>query len=95
MKWNAICVGIIAGLTLVLTLVSTPSASEGGGEAWKTGISAKSSGTDRDVTASGAMRVDRDLYALHPYDVNQFGQDEAYNSLDGHSAVRYPFHRER
>ncbi len=85
MKWNAIFIGIVTGLTLALIFVFTLSASAGGRETFR----------DRDVNAAGAMRVDRDLYALHPYDVNQFGNDEAYNSLDGRSAVPYPFHIER
>jgi hypothetical protein len=58
---------------------------------------------DRGYTAGGhadnpfgAMRVDRDLYPYHAGDVNQFGDDEAYNSLTGHSAIGDlpPIHRE-
>ncbi len=45
---------------------------------------------------SGAVRVDRDLYPYHYDDVNQFGDDEAYNSMSGQvkTGVRYPIHRE-
>ena len=45
---------------------------------------------------SGATRVDRDLYPFHAGDVNQFGDDEAYNSVSGKidTGVRYPIHRE-
>lgn len=44
----------------------------------------------------GAIRVDRDLYPFHYDDVNQFGDDEAYNSASGkvHTGVRFPIHRE-
>ncbi len=51
---------------------------------------------DCDDNPGGAMNVERDLYALHPGDINQFGQDEAYNSITGgENGIRYPFHRER
>jgi len=45
---------------------------------------------------TGAIRVDRDLYPFHAGDVNQFGDDESYNSLSGKidTGVRYPIHRE-
>jgi len=44
----------------------------------------------------GATRVDRDLYPFHAGDSNQFGDDEAYNSMSGrvHAGVGYPIHRE-
>jgi hypothetical protein len=45
---------------------------------------------------NGATRVDRDLYPFHYGDTNQFGDDEAYNSMSGkvHTGVRFPIHRE-
>ena len=54
------------------------------------------SGGNQSYNSSGAMRVDRDLYPFHYGDVNQFGDDEAYNSLSGKvsTGVRYPIHRE-
>ena len=46
--------------------------------------------------SSGAIRVDEDLYPFHYDDVNQFGNDEAYNSITGHNhgKVPFPIHRE-
>ena len=60
-----------------------------------TGSSAFASSGAEDP-ATGATRVDRDLYPFHAGDVNQFGDDESYNSLSGKidTGVRYPIHRE-
>jgi hypothetical protein len=41
-------------------------------------------GSDKqDVNSHGAVRVDRDLEAVHSEDANQFGGDEAYRSTTG------------
>ncbi len=44
----------------------------------------------------GAVQVDQDLYPYHAGDVNQFGDDEAYNSTNGHSSIGNmpPIHKE-
>ena len=54
------------------------------------------SGHDRRVNSFGAMRVDEDLYPFHYGDVNQFGDDEAYNSTRERNVrkVPFPIHRE-
>jgi hypothetical protein len=46
---------------------------------------------------SGTTPVDRDLYQYHYGDINQFGDDESYNSASGHAGngIRFPVHRER
>ncbi len=43
---------------------------------------------DRFNTQGGANRVDQDLYPFHAGDVNQFGDDGAYNSITGNSSLR-------
>jgi hypothetical protein len=53
------------------------------------------SGNDRDIDSGGTMPVDRDLYVVHYDDVNQFGDDEAFNATTRHTKVPFPFHRER
>jgi len=86
----------LLGLTFVFASAHIADAgwSEGMGGSTVLHTDRAASGNDRDVTPSGALRVDRDLYALHPDDTNQFGDDEAYNTLGGHCLVPVPFHRE-
>ncbi len=49
------------------------------------------------ITPSGAIGVDQDLFEYHYLDTNQFGGDEAYNTenLCSVNGVRDPFHKRR
>ncbi|SPF50794.1 exported hypothetical protein [Syntrophobacter sp. SbD1] len=95
MKMRRKFCAVILALSLVLASAYIAAAQDKGSTDRQTAQSADrgASGDDRDVNSSGAMRVDRDLYPSHYDDVNQFGDDEAYNKTTGHSVVRYPFHR--
>jgi hypothetical protein len=59
-------------------------------------VSWSEAGKATSSSGGGAVSVDRDLYPFHYDDVNQFGDDEAYNSTTGHTnnGVRFPIHRE-
>ena len=80
-------------VALAFILGSACIALAGGGMDQQTG-QATVSGSNQNVNSSGAMRVDKDLYPFHYGDTNQFGDDEAYNSISGGSKVPYPIHRE-
>ena len=90
-------VAVMLGITVVLAFSRIAEAGWCGGTSRQTvqDTNKAVSGKDRDLNSSGALRVDRDLYALHPDDVDQFGDDEAYNSLTGGRLVPIPYHRER
>jgi hypothetical protein len=86
-----------------LTYPGAASAAANVSENESAGNRPRSPDLDRGYTAGGhvdqpfgAVRVDRDLYPYHAGDVNQFGDDEAYNSITGHSAIGDlpPIHRE-
>ena len=83
-------------LALTFILASAYIADAGGGTDQQTvqHTDKEVSGYSRNINSGGAMRVDKDLYPFHYGDTNQFGDDEAYNSMSGGSKVPYPIHRE-
>jgi hypothetical protein len=85
---------IMLALTFVLASAYIADAGDGTDQQTVKHTYKEVSGDDRDVNSSGAMRVDKDLYPFHYGDTNQFGDDEAYNSISGGSKVPYPIHRE-
>lgn len=78
---------IMTALALVLASAYTANAGMGVGSDQLLAQATNSNiGSDKqDVNSHGAVRVDRDLEAVHSQDSNQFGGDEAYRSTTGHT----------
>lgn len=97
MKFGERLANILLVFMLVLVSGYICSVRAGAGSAgWTVRSAGRRSSGGRSTGTGGAMRVDRDLYQFHYNDVDQFGDDEAYNSatrgtIDG---IRYPVHRE-
>jgi hypothetical protein len=84
-------------LACVLASACIAFAGVGGGASQQMGRDTdRGIGNGQGLNSGGAMRVDEDLYPFHYNDINQFGDDEAYNSSTGHNNMKVPFiiHRE-